>query len=575
MKTKRNQRGITLIALVVTIIVLIILATVSMNAVFNENGIIKQAEKTKETLKITEEKEAIKLSYLAGNLAEEDKKLEIFEEELKNYYSGENVKIYETDEKYEVAFFNTNRYYEMDNNGNIQGPMKLIMDSTPGKLEGTGSEDDPFTIMSIEDLVYFSKQVNNGETYSGKYIVLGKSLDFKSSLSYVDLKNSEYNDFLEIANSKTTLFEALTNTEYAGFKPIGTFAGIFDGQENKIYHLYENIEDDCGLFKKNNGTIKNLGLIDITLISNQNIGGICAISYGDINNCYVEGEINITQKGKEKKCGILIGQAVSGIYENLYSTGDLTLAASESSKSYFGGIVGLLGNGGSSPVLKHCYNKMNISGISFSFLGGIAGLLMTGNIKECYHIGDLFSAVSDKATTGGIVGDSWIRDAYNVTNCYHIGNISSWRSGGISGGNGSAFNCYSIGKITSSYCGGVILGMNYGAHMVHCFGRRNDDFNRVKLPDGELTENQIINYLSIYNNTGYGYGSNAKIGYRCNVLYDDEFKTQNFVDELNMLITANSEGEITETKQNVWKLDTDNINDGYPILAWQDSKTKE
>ena len=49
MKTKNkrnhsNQTGITLIALVVTIVVLLILAGVSLNAIFSENGIIKRAQ---------------------------------------------------------------------------------------------------------------------------------------------------------------------------------------------------------------------------------------------------------------------------------------------------------------------------------------------------------------------------------------------------------------------------------------------------------------------------------------------------------------------------------------------------
>ena len=39
-----NQRGITLVALVVTIVILIILASVAINAIFGENGLIKRAE---------------------------------------------------------------------------------------------------------------------------------------------------------------------------------------------------------------------------------------------------------------------------------------------------------------------------------------------------------------------------------------------------------------------------------------------------------------------------------------------------------------------------------------------------
>ena len=49
MKTKNKrsylkEKGITLIALVVTIVLLLILAGVSLNAIFNENGIIKRAQ---------------------------------------------------------------------------------------------------------------------------------------------------------------------------------------------------------------------------------------------------------------------------------------------------------------------------------------------------------------------------------------------------------------------------------------------------------------------------------------------------------------------------------------------------
>ena len=41
---KRTQKGITLIALVVTIVVLLILAGVSLNAIFSENGLINRAK---------------------------------------------------------------------------------------------------------------------------------------------------------------------------------------------------------------------------------------------------------------------------------------------------------------------------------------------------------------------------------------------------------------------------------------------------------------------------------------------------------------------------------------------------
>ncbi len=46
-KTKRNARGITLIALVITIIVLLILAGVTISALSGDNGILKRATEAK------------------------------------------------------------------------------------------------------------------------------------------------------------------------------------------------------------------------------------------------------------------------------------------------------------------------------------------------------------------------------------------------------------------------------------------------------------------------------------------------------------------------------------------------
>ena len=46
-KLKRNQKGITLIALVITIIVLLILAGVAISMLSGENGILTQAQQAK------------------------------------------------------------------------------------------------------------------------------------------------------------------------------------------------------------------------------------------------------------------------------------------------------------------------------------------------------------------------------------------------------------------------------------------------------------------------------------------------------------------------------------------------
>ncbi len=67
----RKQRGITLIALVVTIIILIILAGVSINLVLGENGIVNKAQKAKENMELAQIEEEKELNELYAQLEAE------------------------------------------------------------------------------------------------------------------------------------------------------------------------------------------------------------------------------------------------------------------------------------------------------------------------------------------------------------------------------------------------------------------------------------------------------------------------------------------------------------------------
>ena len=58
-KTKNERKGITLIALVVTIVVLLILAGVSINLVLGNNGIVAKAEKASVETEISQIAEKI------------------------------------------------------------------------------------------------------------------------------------------------------------------------------------------------------------------------------------------------------------------------------------------------------------------------------------------------------------------------------------------------------------------------------------------------------------------------------------------------------------------------------------
>ena len=60
----KNQKGITLIALVITIIVLIILAGVAINLTLGDNGILKYAEFARTKYQNSVEKEANELAKI-------------------------------------------------------------------------------------------------------------------------------------------------------------------------------------------------------------------------------------------------------------------------------------------------------------------------------------------------------------------------------------------------------------------------------------------------------------------------------------------------------------------------------
>ena len=110
-QTQKNS-GITLIALVITIIVLLILAGVTIATLTGDNGILTKASKASEQTKIGEEKEAIGIAYNGCLTTSENNSVaswELEDELIKNGYDAtvtgvSNLKIHftETDKYYTI-----------------------------------------------------------------------------------------------------------------------------------------------------------------------------------------------------------------------------------------------------------------------------------------------------------------------------------------------------------------------------------------------------------------------------------------------------------------------------------------
>ena len=90
MKEKNNTKGITLIALVITIIVLLILAGVSIAMLTGQNGILTQAANAKATTANKSAEEKVKLAVMAARAQSEDASLDAtkLKTEIEDNYAG-------------------------------------------------------------------------------------------------------------------------------------------------------------------------------------------------------------------------------------------------------------------------------------------------------------------------------------------------------------------------------------------------------------------------------------------------------------------------------------------------------
>ena len=502
----KKQRGITLIALVITIIVLLILAGVSIAMLTGENGIIKQAQKSQKETGVAEEKELIRLVASeikineASNIIVDKSKLQSI---IDNSFGKNNAYGDVTDDAYIVVVQKTENIYEISKNGTIEelgNTKNMVKDETPGELSGSGTESDPYKIQSIEDLVAFSYNVNSGKNnYDKKVVTLERSLYFNGLFdSYVD-ENAKYEiaitnedsltcGYIQSDTANTTIKELVTSNEQGrGFIPIGaydisdtnTFQGTFDGKENYLYGISINAIELAGVFGKTSVdvTISNFGIEDGNIKGGSCSGGIIGyISGGLVTNCYNKARII----GAAPTGGI-VGYCAKGIVENCYNTGNIT------GNAIVGGIIG---SGG---TVTNCYNTGNVGNENASQVGGIVG--NGGTVENCYNTGN----IKGNSLAGGIMGNGGI-----VENCYNIGNVEGGNApvGGIIGNGRSATNCYNTGNVNGGLYSGGIIGYVTGGTVINCYNTGNVEGGNS--PTGGIAgcEGTIINCYNTGNITG-------------------------------------------------------------------------
>ena len=121
MKTKEIN-GITLIALVITIIVLLILAGVTIATLTGNDGIMNKAGEAKEKTEIASEKEAIEVMSLGKELSEDDNLIgtALYDRTNENGNKWHIIKINEEDKNYGTGWYYIDKGTQIDNYGDTK-----------------------------------------------------------------------------------------------------------------------------------------------------------------------------------------------------------------------------------------------------------------------------------------------------------------------------------------------------------------------------------------------------------------------------------------------------------------------
>ena len=385
---KYGKKGITLIALVITIIVLLILAGVSIAMLTGENGVLTKATESKNETEKEQEKETLELAVTASQMKDIDT-LELTKKNLEDSIKesfGNNKDFIVTDNQdgsFLVNMNDTGKMYYIDSSGEIIEQTKILKISTE------------------DDLKTFRDNVNNGNTYEGYYIYLSNDITM----------NEEWNPIGKYDATSSNPDDSINRF----------FSGIFDGSFHKIYNLNINAtEKSKGLFALIKcGTVKNLGIDSGNINSNSTVGGIVGYAYNNaqIINCY--NKANIT--ANDTYAGGIVGYAKQGVkIENCYNAGLITAKFS---------VAGIVGSIATNSEVINCYNIGNINATNSSgsstFAAGISSEAQNNStIKNCYSTGTIITynsyAVAGIVCSANNMGD--IKNNYFLESTVNGGN---------------------------------------------------------------------------------------------------------------------------------------------------------
>lgn len=324
------------------------------------------------------------------------------------------------------------------------------------------------------------------------------------------------------------------------------------------------------------------------IIGNTSGGTVSTIKI--IKDCSTDLTLNVTAKASSGSgtisTGGLVGSGDSMEIHNCNSAGTIQVYADKT--NYVGGILGKIYN--DKLVMDWCSNNSQInvsdgtgsSNSSTYYVGGLVGQAnitsstpteLTMTISNSYNSGNVYSKAGYSSSgnyIGGIAGQA--------STAYGISSLEGW----LYNGEGNIINCYNVGSITGEGSAsnnniGGIIGSNYKFNIISCYNSAplsaktsNSSASTPNVAaisgystDKTLVSNSYWNVSASQTINGNTLTDDKKIGVGPSSIIDTttsmspaKMRAISFVDNLNSYLSD----------QQHWKEDSDNINNGYPIL---------
>jgi hypothetical protein len=422
---------------------------------------------------------------------------------------------------------------------------KLFSQTGVPSANGNGTEESPYEIVSLENLLWISQ---NSEGWD-KHFIQTVDIDASPTLQW---------------------------NVGEGWLPITTFSGNYDGAGFSIHSLYINRPgaDHQGLFGLllAGSSVANLGLSTGNVTGRNWTGILAGESYGSVDNSFVDGNLT-TNSG-----GGLIG----------LNRGQITDSHSSVSIAGSGGGLTQYNEG----TVTNCYTTSDIIGNNIGPVGGLIAYNY-GTISDCYSTGNVGNSWG--GNSGGLVADNHA----SIINSYATGAVSGVAStGGLVGYNeGSSAlidNCYALGYVTDiqihiSNSSGGLVGYNISGTIRNSYSRGNINRNHeyaVTYIGGFMGRNRQgivencystgwISYLNAANPSDKGFAGGVDTGGNFEMsgnFWDIEMSGQTStagIADPKTTIEMQTQSTFTNWDfTDIWGIFA-GFNDGYPYLQWQ------